>query len=639
MTGLVCHRGPDDEGYVLVDRVTGELSSYCGKDSTPETKALYPFLPDEGHGSLGLGFRRLTILELSQAGHQPMVEEDLGLCLTFNGEIYNYLELMEELKSAGYFFRGHSDAEVILKAYDHWGEDCLRRFTGMWAFALWDQRRQRLFASRDRYGIKPFYYAATAEALYWGSELKQLLLTPADASLNLPMVWRSMKINSLLVYDDQTFFSGIRTLKPGHSLVLEGGRLELKQYYSLDVASFESCRLGFAQATERYRELFEDSLRLHLRSDVEIAASLSGGMDSSAIVCGAFRHRGGGMQTFSTYYEDDPSLDERRWIRLIAEQTDGLSHYLSPSAEDARLWLEDVTWFNDLPTRAGYTSQWAVMKAAAASGIKVLLSGQGSDELSAGYKHSAYRFFADLLRSFKLAGFSRQLKPYLEDAAWGERLARLGKIGLSALLPESALYRLEFRHYRFEPFNREFTSAARAASTEGILERIHDIPSSRLLNFLYNMLHSTSIQTLLHLEDRMSSANSVESRVPFLDHRLVDFSFTLPSSFKIKPPMHKYIHREAMKDIVPLQIYERRDKAVFSSPFFSAWMKGALRPFFEGILHSDEFRGRGVWNLPLVHAKWRSYLAGDPAPAEMLFNVVAQEVWFRRFAGGKGKIL
>ncbi len=635
MTDIIRHRGPDDEGYLLIDRLAGKACSYSGPQSTDEARQLCPLLSSNARASLGLGFRRLSTLELSQAGHQPMYDEELGLSITFNGEIYNYRELLRELIAQGYSFAGHSDTEVILKAYHHWGDACVDHFIGMWVFVIWDQKRQRLFVSRDRFGIKPFYYAKTDQGLYWGSEMKQLLDLPIDKTLNNPMIWRSMKINSLLVYGEETFWKGIRVLQPGHNMIVSGREINIKPYYELDTESFGKSGLSFEQAVETYRGLFEESLGLHLRSDVEVAASLSGGMDSSAIVCSAHRQSGHGMRTFSSFYSDDPALDERKWIDLIVEQTGSLSHYVSPGAQDAWDWLSNVTYFNDLPTRAGYTSQWAVMHAAREQGIKVLLSGQGSDELFAGYRHSAYRYFADQIRGGQFGKLQKELKDYLSGDKPVGAVSKLSKVMLSAALPESALYKLEFSHYRFEPFNQDFIEQARTGVSGGILGQIHDIKGSRLDNFLFNMLHSTSIQTLLHLEDRMSSANSVESRVPFLDHRLVDFAFSLPAHYKIKAPIHKYIHREAMKEIVPLEIYERKDKGIFSSPFFSTWMKGHLKPYIEEIIHSGEFRRRGLWNLPIIHRKWKEYLGGKQAPAEMLFNVIAQEIWFRRFCDNK----
>ncbi|MEN6444934.1 MAG: asparagine synthase (glutamine-hydrolyzing), partial [Candidatus Cloacimonas sp.] len=637
--------GPDDEGYLLKDKKG--VRSFSGVDSTAEIKSLYPILTNDSNfwakqgGKaqdnyagleniiLGMGFRRLSILELKPIGHQPMFDRELGIAICFNGEIYNYLELREELKAKGYKFFSNSDTEVIIKAYHFWGENCVQHFNGMWAFSLWDENKNMLFCSRDRYGIKPFYYAVQDGILYWGSEVKQLLLTPIDKNLNQAMIWRSMKINSLLVYEDETYWQNIRCLKPGHNLIVTNGKLHITPYYDIDIANLESSRLSFNEAVEQYRSIFLDSIDLQLRSDVEIGATLSGGMDSSAIVCSVVRKKNKPIKTFSSYYAYPPELDERKWIEKIVQQTSCQSFLVCPKAEDAIEGWEKLTYYNDLPLAAGFVSQNAVLQEAHQQGIKVLLSGQGSDEISAGYRHSLYRYFADLIRSMQIGKLGKELPGYLQKD--NKAFPKLGKIMLSTFLPESSLYNLEFSYYRFEPFNRAFTKETKNACGEQILKKISDIKASRLSNFLYNMIHNTSLQTLLHFEDRMAMANSVESRVPFLDYRLVDFVFSLPSRFKVNPPYTKVIHRSAMQELIPEEIYKRQDKGIFSSPFYQVWMKNELKSFINDIFNGSDFRQRGIWHLPKINDQWHKYLAGDNSQAEMLFNVVALELWFREF--------
>ncbi len=628
MTGIISHRGPDDEGYLLGNNDCS-VQLFSGEASTPEVKEKFPPLGRDAGANplLGLGFRRLSILELNTCGHQPMWDEELKIALVFNGEIYNYLELKVELLNLGYSFYSRSDSEVILKAYHAWGEDCVTRFVGMWAFALWDAKRNCLFCSRDRYGIKPLYYAVKSGFLYLGSEIKQLLLAPIEKELNRAMIWRSMKINSLLAYDDDTYWQSIHALKPGHNLLVKQGCTEIKEYYSLNIDSFESSELSYHKAVEEYKRIFLDSIALQLRSDVPVGATLSGGMDSSAIVCSAVRNLAEPIKTFSSFYLDAPELDERKWIKIVNQATGCTPHLVSPGAEEAISWWEQATYLNDLPIAAGFVSQYAVMQEAKHQGIKVLLSGQGSDELTAGYKHASYRYFADLIRTLQTGKLRRELPNYLRQPKTG--LSALGKIALSAIFPESALYKVEFKLYRFEPFTQDFIQQAESQAGEKVLAQIADIKVSRLSNFLYNMMQNTSIQTLLHFEDRLSMAHSVESRVPFLDHRLVDFVFTLPSRFKLKPPHTKLIHRDALKELIPDKIYRRRDKGIFSSPFYTLWMKGEMKGFISDILGSSSFRQRGLWNLPRINRHWHKYLAGDQANAEMLYNVIALELWFR----------
>ncbi len=630
MTDLVRHRGPDDEGYFLCSPETGVSKLFSGQDSSAEVKTLHPQLDEGEKARLGFGFRRLAILDPGAGGHQPMSDPELGLHIVFNGEIYNHVELREELSLAGHVFRSRSDTEVILKAYQAWGDDCLKRFNGIWALAIWDEKQRRLFCARDRFGVKPFYYCLHDRVFYFGSELKQLLLAPVDKGLNLPMLWRAMKINSLHVYGDETFWTDIQALEPGQMLSIQNGRMSLSSYHHLDPASFGTAGLAFPEAVERYRELFLRAVKWQLRSDVEVGACLSGGLDSSAIVCASKALANQPMQTFSSYFPDCPALDERRWIAEVASACGCKSHLVSPKAEDALAWFAKATWHNDLPLGSGFAAQYAVMRLAQAEGVKVLLDGQGSDELTAGYKHAQYRWLADLLRHPGLGKTISELRSYLNKNPFPHNLSGLAKTALTAMLPESKLYALEFKHLRFEPFNRDFQSQAASAS-EPVLDRIADLRDGKLANFLYNEVYFTSLPTLLHWEDRMSMAASIESRVPFLDHELVEFAFSLPSAHKVQNASGKHIHRQAMRAIVPPAIYERSDKAVFGSPFHALWLRGELKPALNELFTSAEFRRRGIWNLPRIWSQWQKYLRGDNSQAEMLFNVFALETWFRQF--------
>jgi len=634
MNGLIKHRGPDDEGYCLINAKTGAAVSCSGEDTIPELQSTLRRLPSSFQADLAFGFRRLSILDLSANGHQPLTLPDQSAWIVFNGEIYNYLELRAELESLGCKFTTHTDTEVILNAYQKWGTACLSKFNGMWAFALYDQKSETLFCARDRYGIKPFYYSLTKNSFYFASEIKQLLVCPISQALNYPMLYRSQKINALLAYGEETYFTAVKALRPGHYLLFRNGKAELKPYDEWDVSAFEKSRLSFPEAVSQYRNLFLDSVKLQMHSDVEVGSCLSGGMDSGAIVCTAAKLTDRPFQTFSSYYEEDAALDERKWIKLVAEQVHAVSHLVSPSPNDAIEWLEKATWYNDLPLGAGFVSQYAVMQKANEHGVKVLLDGQGSDELTGGYKHAFYRYFADLIRKGKLKQFGKELPLYFEGKPLPQRLPAFAKILLSACCKENFLYQFEFNYYRFEPFNSAFLNQVKNSlpSKSQLLTEIKDLPTSRLSNFLYNMMHGTSIQTLLHYEDRMAMANSVESRVPFLDHRLVNFAFSLPSSYKIKPPIGKYVHREAMRDIIPREIYERKDKAIFSTPFYSKWLKGPLHSYVSAVFNSAEFRQRGIYDLPVIRRKWKDYRSGKIADGEMLFNILALEIWFRTFS-------
>lgn len=614
----------------------GELSAYSGEESSQAVKAMFPRLEPEQKVNLGFGFRRLAILDLSERGHQPMSLPDAGLHIVFNGEIYNYLELRAELSDLGYAFSSGSDTEVLLRAYQHWGDACPQRFNGIWSFAIWDSRNKKLFCSRDRFGVKPFYYAEIEGILYFGSEIKQLLPFIDKYRLNHPMIRRGMKINAMHVYGDETYFEQVKALRPGMNLIVENGGKRLERYYELDPASYGSKSVSFMEAAEEYRELFRSAITLQTRSDVEVGACLSGGLDSSAIVCTASGIAPQGMQTFSAYFADIPELDERRWIDSVSRSTGSRNHMVSPTADEAWAEFDKVIWYNDLPPGAGFAAQYAVTRLAAANGIKVLLDGQGSDEITGGYKHAHYRLVADLALSGKPGQALREIMFATQGKPVSAKLTHAGKSLLSMLLSEPALYRAEFRHYRFEPFSARYLSQAGVSAHNERLAEIRNLDEGKLASFLYNMVYTTSLQSLLHYEDRMAMAASVESRVPFLDHRLVEFAFSLPSSYKVGQGRGKLVHREAMRGIVPNAIHERQGKAIFGTPFHASWMRGDLRHKVEELFASKQFRNRECWDLPKVSAQWNAYKNGDSRPAEMLYNIIALEKWLRlHFPGEK----
>jgi asparagine synthase (glutamine-hydrolysing) len=397
MTFTLRHRGPDDEGYLFVDTVTGHHEGRRGRDTVPELQ-----MPDVRQGSekrydLAFGFRRLSIIDLSPAGHQPMGNADGSLWVVYNGEIYNYLELREELKARGHTFRTATDTEVILCAYEEWGEACLERFNGMWAFALWDGHRQQLFCARDRFGIKPFYYVWDGTTFAFASEIKALLQMPdITRRPNEPVIYDYLRYGHL-DHSEETFFTGIKQFPPAHFLLLRPTRqFSLRRYWDLiPDRRAEPLFTSDASYAERFYSLFEDAVRLRLRSDVPIGTCLSGGLDSSAIVCVANKLLldenvidpdlvGERQRTFSSCF-DDRQYDERQYIQAVLALTGAEPNYTFPKGGELLDALTKLMWHQDEPF--GSTSiyaQWRVMEKTAERGVKVLLDGQGGDELLAG---------------------------------------------------------------------------------------------------------------------------------------------------------------------------------------------------------------------------------------------------------------
>ncbi len=623
MTKVIRHRGPDDEGYLLANSPSSPPVSCYGDDTLPELKAQLPALLNSSGASVGLGFRRLSIIDLSYRGHMPMSNEDGSLWLIFNGEIYNYVEIRDELKGRGYTFRSGSDSEVILKSYDCWGTECLQRFNGMWAFALWDNRKKQLFCARDRFGVKPFYYAFDGRRLAFGSEIKQLLSLGISRELDKQVIYKSFAIGTFLYNSNGTYFSLIRVLPHSHYMIASAEGLQIRPYYDLPLSELESSEMSFEEAGNAYRDLFTDAVRLRMRSDVEVGSALSGGLDSSAIVTVAAGYTSRQFKTFSSYYTIDPRYDERKWIGMVVDQTGASAHYVSAGPEQVMQDFGRITWFHDYPVMTSSPlAQYYVMQLARENGVIVLLDGQGSDELTGGYNHAFYRYYADLAGGFRWKKLLQEYPSYLRYNTKGSGLAKISKTLAALLLNERTLYKLEAKHkqtflqlgYRSDiPFGEIRNLAGKG----------------RLSTFLYNQVMATCIQTLLHYEDRNSMAHSLESRVPFLDYRLVELAFRLPSSYKIHGNLGKYIHRESLNRIVPREIMERKDKIGFLAPGEAYWMRNEMRDYVRGMFSSAEFRNRGIFDVKQIDAAFAQYLKGDNRHADKLWQVLALEVWFR----------
>lgn len=620
MNRLISHRGADDEAFCVLDSYDKTLKVYAGAGScSSEIKTL----PDDLQLKMGLGIRHLKSSAASADRINPCLDPDAGFCIALDGGIYNSEELCRELELEGEI----SDAALVLAAYRTWGEDCLHRFNGAWSLAIWDAHRQRLFCARDRFGLRPFYYLVQDGFFYFGSEIKQLLPFLRDRQLNLSQMHRMIKVNSMLNYKDETLWSQIKILQPAEMLWLQNYSLQKRFYYRLEPEAFESSKLGFDDAMQGYLELFTDSIRLRQKYHHNPASSLSGGLDSSAIFSVQASEAPAPIHAFSAFFEDAPQLDERAWIRLVLERYHGIGHLISPTADEAWLLLNKGTWHSDLPLGSGCPAQAAIMQAAAKHGFTSIMGGQGADELFGGYRHAQYRFMADQLRQGKLYSLSKAIAVHAREKTPLQLTSVLAKTALCAIFPESRIYALERKNLRFEPFNPYFLQAAGKSS----MEQIQDLGSGRLNSFLINMVYSTSLQSLLHYEDRMSMAFGIQSIAPFLDHRLVEFAFSLPASSKIAPPQGKYLHRRAIASLVPEEIIQRKYKSVFGTPLLSHWMRGALKENIYSVIYSKDFRQRGIWNLPLIHQHWQSYLRGSNRQAEMLFNILSLELWLRTF--------
>ncbi len=609
-TTCLRHRGPDDEGYLLIHVPSGRRIPCGGKDTDPRLD-----LPDMGEFfdrpfNGVLGFRRLAILDLSPAGHQPMVSPDGRFWIVFNGEIYNYLELRRELEASGYWFYTHSDTEVLLTAYCHWGPQVLTRLIGMFALAVLDTREQKVFLARDFFGIKPLYYTFLQNGFAFASEIKALLELPeVDRQVNPQRLYEYLRFG-LTDHGQETLFAQIYQLPAAHYLGIPLDHphgVKPLRYWQIDLnPRFE---LSFEEASRQLRELFLENVRLHLRSDVPVGAALSGGIDSSSIVM-AMRHIQGKeleLHTFS-YIADHPAINEEPWVDLVGKASGAIVHKTQPGPQELTTDLEHLISIQDEPF--GSTSiyaQYRVFRLAREAGIKVMLDGQGADELLGGYRPYLASRLASLLRQGQWIKAGRFLSRASKLPGSGNLDLLLNTAGV--LIP--ARFQSLVRRLIGKDLAPPWLNATWLRERGVVLRPLQ--PSYRqevLREHLYQTVTETSLPMLLRYEDRNSMAFSIESRVPFLTQTLANFILSLPEEYIIAPDgTSKSIFRRAMRGLVPDTVLDRRDKIGFATPE-QGWLTG-LQSWIEKVLQSETASQIPVLNLQGIKMEWQAILQGN----------------------------
>lgn len=603
----------------------GVCGFYDGRlDSTEQFATLHKMLEAIGHrgpdfrgdyysGPLALGHNRLAILDLNKESNQPMQKH--GCQIVFNGEIYNYIELRKEFEREGYQFTTNSDTEVILVAYQKHGRDCVRFFVGMWAFAIWDESKQELFCSRDRFGIKPFYYIAQGTRFYFGSEYKALYPSALFTdTLNLEQVNRGLQLG-WNAWHDESYYKCLRSLPPAHNLVFKpDGSLELIRFW--DIHPERTVTMSMVEASSEFQRLFVNSVKLHMRSDVEVGACLSGGLDSSAIASVIGKEFSSTrLKTFTVYYEGRNEVDERPWVSEVLNAYPNLDpSYFSPSDDEIAGSFAKAIWHADVPLAGSSPiSQYFVMQLAAKSGIKVLLDGQGSDEMLAGYMHSFYRLMGGHLSAMRLRAAISELNAHSRRQGFGmkKKADLFAKSLLAGFKSEQDLYAFEYRHYFPLLTNKG-----------GVPFQLQDKPGSRLNRFLFQLMTATSLPSLLQFEDRNSMAFSIESRVPFLDHRLVEFVFSLNDDAKFSSGITKRVLREGMAGILPDAIAARSDKKGFVTPGEVKWLRGPLRFLLEQDFSTLEFL-----NVDRTMQVVREFKSGENRNANLVWRLAVLKYW------------
>jgi asparagine synthase (glutamine-hydrolysing) len=564
----------------------------------------------EGDG-VCLGHLRLAIIDLSDAGLEPFASDDGRLQLVFNGEIYNYLELREELRARGHVFRTQTDTEVLLAGYREWGERCVDHFNGMWAFAIWDSGRRTLFCSRDRLGIKPLYYRLEGSRFAFASE--PWVLRGEAPRANLGAV-RDYLEHGYLDQGDETFFDGVLRLPPAHSLTFGADGLRLARYWQVEA------REPPRDPVAAVRETFLDAVRLQLRADVPVGTALSGGIDSSSIAVAVAEHGHERQQTVTAYFED-AGFDERPYARAVVERTGADAHWVSFTAGDLVENLPAIVRAQGEPF--GSTSicaGWYVMREANRAGLTVMLDGQGGDELFGGYRaYFGYRL-SDLLRAGRLVEATSELRAFA--AVNGPRWAAVALV--NPHVPERV--RLAVR------------SRARGASTlvaPDLVAQSHYLPNGtvfpdRLRRQLHLVLTRRGLPELLRYEDRNSMAHSLEARVPLLDHRLVELAFSLPGDELIRRGETKSVLRRALADLLPPQVRERRDKLGFVTPE-GRFLRGPLGELAQDAFASRSFAERGFVDAAAARRRLERHRRGELDAGFELWRALNLELWAQEF--------
>jgi len=592
MCDAIYHRGPDD----------------CGYYEAPEVV---------------LGMRRLSIIDL-HSGHQPIGNEDRSVWVVFNGEIYNFRELRKDLEAQGHRFSTATDTEVIVHSYEQYGLRCVDRFRGMFAFALWDERRRRLLIARDRLGIKPLYYGMVKGRLVFASELKAILRLPeVDRTLD----WRSVShlFSFLTTPKDAAIVAGIKKLEPGHLMVCSAGREPLIERY-WDVEFRPDHSKSERDFQEEFRALLEESVRLRLIADVPLGAFLSGGLDSSSVVATMARLCPQPVKTFSIGFEE-AEYSELDSARKVATHF-GTDHYELTLAPDVLSVIDDITAFLDEPFGDSSAIPTYMVSKLAAEHVKVVLSGDGGDELFAGYdkylveQRERRHPLPALVR--RAMGMAARCIP--EGVRGANYLRHFSLDGPARYLDASTLFRADQKEHLF---TRAFASSMQACDPTAA--RLREMAAGRgdwLSQLQLNDLKNYLPLDILTKVDRMSMAHSIEARVPLLDHKLVEFAATVPAEMRLRGGTTKYIFKQAMRGILPDEIIDR-PKRGFAIPL-GQWFRGKLEGFASDLLLSSASRQRGVLNPLYIKKLLAMHRQGRNLDMQ-LWTLISFEMWCRKF--------
>lgn len=600
MNNIARHRGPDDEGYAFIAK--SGLTMLCGQDSPNISLPLISDIMPE-NVFLAFGHRRLSILDLSAKGHQPMLSDDGGLCVTFNGEIYNYIELRQELITRGYDFRSDSDTEVLLAAYREWGEDCVAHFNGMWGFVLWDAERRRLFCSRDRLGAKPFYYYRDENNFLFSSEIKQLCQNPIVPRVMNDNIIMAQNMWGISDFSEECWLKNVKALQGGSNLVLDVEPVEkckirdCRVYKYWDIDPF--CTKDEA-AIARAMEIHKDAVQIRTRSDVPIGIMLSGGLDSSTLVADVSEYfKEAGRQTreihtFTSCYRDFREGDESKFAHMVNEHCGTTENFIYPEETDSLSAWEKMIWHQEGAAGLSALGSFLLLREIGKKGLKVLLNGQGSDETMFGYERYYVWYLKDVYNRQGMLPFLREW----ERAVKNSRLSR-GKI---------LAYMAYFLHFPLRKC-RNYLRMKKYASPYLLKLFARDDNLRRYIAFgsmaelQYNELRGTQLTHILHGDDRMYMAFSIESRVPFIDYRYIEEAIKIPAHLKMVDGYTKYPLRKYVEGRLPDCVVWRRNKMGWSSPR-ERWIDSFEKNRIEAMLKDP--RSDKYYNIAAIRSLWKT---------------------------------
>jgi len=579
ITDLIKHRGPNDEGFFLKN-------------------------------NFAFGFRRLSILDLSMDGHQPMHYLD-RYTIIFNGEIYNYIELKKELVKNNYEFNSGTDTEVILASYDLWGKDCVKKFNGMWAFAIYDKIKEEIFLSRDRFGIKPLYYSKFGNKFTFGSELKQIIALKSETFVN-KKVLVDFIVTGFEEHTDETFFDGIKKLKQSHNLIydLRTNKYSTEKYYSIN-HNKEIEKLSEQDSTNKLYSELKRSIKYRLRSDVKVGTCLSGGLDSSTIASIASQEyiKESKSKKFTAIHaqSSERSSDESHYAKKVSEKANINLLIIQPTVDDFKDNINEVAYTQEEPFGGpSIFMQYFVMKKANEVGCTVMLDGQGGDELLLGYQKYYPSAFLSI---FKNKGILSMFRAIRDSNKNNDRLSVywISKFFIGNLFSSLRKIYLQRKTFFMKPHNNDFSFL------DSLAKNYFDI-----FNLQKQEIMSTNLPKLLKYEDKNSMRNSVEARVPFIDYQTLETALSIQDNYKIKDGWTKYILRKVLEEYMPSDIVWRKDKLGFNAPD-TTWIN-AIHDDFEIVINKSKILNRVCFTDKIL-SNWKKF------DNELIWRLYSVAIW------------